>query len=107
MLMLDHPHLSWQIGVAGQSDVVDENGQTSPVIGWNDLHILYQLPDGSMWAEHGNLFDSEDLVSCHWLLTLCVHNLSASLKVSAKYSAATFECTWNSYSQLKSWLVTL
>ena len=50
---------------SGQSDVVDEDGQASPVIGWNDLHILYQLPDGTKWAEHGNLYDSDDLVSCH------------------------------------------
>ena len=54
-----------QAGVTGQSDVVDEDGQASPVIGWNDLHILYQLPDGSKWAEHGSLYDSEDLVSCY------------------------------------------
>lgn len=54
---------------SGQSDVVDEDGQASPVIGWNDLHVLYQLPDGSKWAEHGSLYDSEDLVS------QCIYNL--------------------------------
>ena len=75
VLMLDYPHLSWQPAVAGQSDVVDEHGQASPVIGWNDLHILYQLPDGSMWAEHGNLYDSEDLVSGYWMLTPILINL--------------------------------
>ena len=44
--------------------MVDEDGQASPVIGWNDLHMLYQLPDGSKWAEHGSFYDCEDLVSC-------------------------------------------
>lgn len=74
----------WQpstpLGV-GQSDVVDEHGQASPVIGWNDLHILYQLPDGSKWAEHGSLYDSEDLVSCHVPpLLITVHQLSLSVR---------------------------
>ncbi|KAL3136053.1 hypothetical protein ABBQ32_007083 [Trebouxia sp. C0010 RCD-2024] len=46
----------------GQSDVVDDDGQASPVIGWNDLYVLYQLPDGSKWAEHGSFYDCEDLV---------------------------------------------
>lgn len=48
---------------AGQSDVLDEEGQANPIISWSDLHVLYQLPDGSKWAEHGNFFDCEDLVS--------------------------------------------
>jgi len=25
--------------------------------------VLYQLPDGTKWAEHGNFYDCEDLVS--------------------------------------------
>ncbi len=51
------------LACAGQSDVVDEEGQASPVISWSDLHVLYQLPDGTKWAEHGNFYDCEDLVS--------------------------------------------
>lgn len=51
------------LACAGQSDVVDEEGQANPVISWSDLHVLYQLPDGSKWAEHGNFYDCEDLVS--------------------------------------------
>ncbi|DBB15448.1 hypothetical protein WJX82_010599 [Trebouxia sp. C0006] len=46
----------------GQSDVVDEEGQANPVISWSDLHVLYQLPDGTKWAEHGNFYDCEDLI---------------------------------------------
>ncbi|KAL0032654.1 hypothetical protein WJX79_000612 [Trebouxia sp. C0005] len=46
----------------GQSDVVDEEGQASPVISWSDLHVLYQLPDGTKWAEHGTFYDCEDLI---------------------------------------------
>ncbi|DBA98834.1 TPA: hypothetical protein ACH3X1_014596 [Trebouxia sp. C0004] len=46
----------------GESDVVDEQGQASPVISWSDLHVLYQLPDGTKWAEHGNFYDCEDLI---------------------------------------------
>ena len=41
----------------------------SPLISWSDLHHMYTLPDGSKWAEHGLLYDSEDLVRpqscCH------------------------------------------
>lgn len=64
---------SMTIWCSGQSEVVDEDGQASPVIGWNDLHILYQLPDGSKWAEHGSLYDYEDLVSCRFchILIMC------------------------------------
>lgn len=51
------------LACAGQSDVVDEEGQASPVISWSDLHVLYQLPDGTKWAEHGNFYDCEDVVS--------------------------------------------
>ena len=35
----------------------------SPIISWSNLCSLYELPDGSQWAEHGNLVDAEDLVS--------------------------------------------
>ena len=49
--------------MAGQSDVLDEDGEANPIISWSDLHVLYQLPDGSKWAEHGNFYDCEDLVS--------------------------------------------
>ena len=58
-----HTYLGQSTGCAGQSDVVDEEGQASPVISWSDLHVLYQLPDGTKWAEHGNFYDCEDLVS--------------------------------------------
>ena len=51
------------LACAGQSDVVDEEGQANPIISWSDLHVLYQLPDGTKWAEHGNFYDCEDLVS--------------------------------------------
>ena len=34
----------------------------SPLISWSDLAALYRLPDGTTWAEHGTLYDSEDLV---------------------------------------------
>ncbi|KAK9819899.1 hypothetical protein WJX72_003777 [[Myrmecia] bisecta] len=33
----------------------------SPLISWSDLHTLYQMPDGTKWAEHGHFHDSEDL----------------------------------------------
>ena len=48
---------------AGQSDTLGDDGQPNPIISWSDLHVLYQLPDGTKWAEHGNFFDSEDVVS--------------------------------------------
>lgn len=47
----------------GQSEASDEDGEPNPIISWSDLHALYQLPDGTKWAEHGNYFDSEDMVS--------------------------------------------
>ena len=34
----------------------------SPIISWSNLCSLYEMPDGSQWAEHGNLVDAEDLV---------------------------------------------
>lgn len=34
----------------------------SPLISWSDLHALYQLPDGTKWAEHGFFHDAEDMV---------------------------------------------
>lgn len=40
-----------------------EGADGSPVISWSDLATLYQLPDGSKWAEHGFFYDREDLVS--------------------------------------------
>ena len=43
--------------------MLDEDGEANPIISWSDLHVLYQLPDGSKWAEHGNFYDCEDLVS--------------------------------------------
>ncbi|KAK9836658.1 hypothetical protein WJX74_005458 [Apatococcus lobatus] len=33
----------------------------SPIISWSNLCSLYEMPDGSQWAEHGNLVDAEDL----------------------------------------------
>ena len=47
------------LACAGQSDVVDEEGQASLIVSWNDLHVLYQLADGTKWAEHGNFYDCE------------------------------------------------
>lgn len=35
----------------------------SPLISWSDLHALYELPDGTKWAEHGFFHDAEDMVS--------------------------------------------
>ena len=56
----------------GQSDILDEEGEANPIISWSDLHVLYQLPDGSKWAEHGNFYDCEDLVSSTtWSLPHC------------------------------------
>lgn len=75
----------------GQSDVVDEHGQASPVIGWNDLHVLYQLPDGSKWAEHGSLYDSEDLVSYHVPPSMITVRW-LSLSVLFLQAAAVLEC---------------
>ncbi len=34
----------------------------SPLISWSDLHALYELPDGTKWAEHGFFHDVEDMV---------------------------------------------
>ena len=41
---------------------IGEGADGSPLISWSDLVALYQLPDGSKWAEHGSLYDIEDLV---------------------------------------------
>ena len=49
----------------------------TPLISWSDLHVLYQLPDGSKWAEHGHLHDAEDLVRMfckHAISYVCMHS---------------------------------
>ena len=33
------------------------------LISYSDLFGFYQLPDGTKWAEHGYLYDREDVVS--------------------------------------------
>ncbi|CAL8460566.1 g95 [Coccomyxa elongata] len=33
----------------------------SPLISWSNLHALYELPDGTKWAEHGFFHDAEDM----------------------------------------------
>lgn len=33
----------------------------SPLLSWSDLYSFYELPDGTKWAEHGYLYDAEDL----------------------------------------------
>lgn len=33
----------------------------SPLLSWSRLNAVYQLPDGSLWAEHENFYDLEDL----------------------------------------------
>ncbi|CAD7698584.1 unnamed protein product [Ostreobium quekettii] len=38
---------------------VGEDG--SPLLSWSDLYSFYELPDGTKWAEHGYLYDAEDL----------------------------------------------
>ena len=59
---------------------IGEGPDGSPLISWSDLLALYQLPDGSTWAEHGTLYDTEDLVrlsACHVpFCALHVHDLA-------------------------------
>ena len=31
------------------------------IISWSELYALYQLPDGTTWAEHGYFHDAEDV----------------------------------------------
>jgi len=40
-----------------------EGRDGSPLLSWSNLFAFYQLPDGSKWAEHGYLYDREDLES--------------------------------------------
>lgn len=41
---------------------IGEGPDGSPLISWSDLVALYRLADGTTWAEHGTLYDAEDLV---------------------------------------------
>ena len=41
---------------------IGEGKDGSPLLSWSNLFAFYQLPDGSKWAEHGYLYDREDLV---------------------------------------------
>jgi len=40
---------------------IGEGKDGSPLLSWSNLFAFYQLPDGSKWAEHGYLYDREDL----------------------------------------------
>ena len=58
---------------------IGEGSDGSPLISWSDLVSLYSLPDGSKWAEHGSLYDAEDLVppaspACSTPAALLVHH---------------------------------
>ena len=41
---------------------IGEGKDGSPLLSWSNLFAFYELPDGSKWAEHGYLYDREDLV---------------------------------------------
>ena len=45
------------------------------LISWSQLHSLYQLPDGSKWAEATNLIDREDLVRLSLESTCSVYDI--------------------------------
>ena len=46
----------------------------TPLISWSDLRALYQLSDGSKWAEHGFFHDAEDLVRARFGHLLALDN---------------------------------
>ena len=65
-MLLDYPYLSWQTGVAEQTDMVDEDGQASPV-SWLEACFAFscQLPDGQL-----SMAICTTLMTWYWLLTL-------------------------------------
>ena len=45
----------------GISFNIGTGGDGSPLLSYSTLCALYQLPDGSKWAEHVDYFDMDDL----------------------------------------------
>ena len=41
---------------------IGQGADSTPLISWSNLYSLYELPDGSKWAEHGFFHDTEDMV---------------------------------------------
>eukprot|EP00891_Asterochloris_glomerata_P006918 jgi/Astpho2/6918/fgenesh1_pg.00107_%23_8_t len=66
----DDPTQTFRFDLADRTHCASFNLGPSPsaspgtedfLISWSNLYALYQLPDGSTWAEHGSLLDVEDL----------------------------------------------
>ena len=54
------------------------------LISYSDLCALYELPDGTKWAEHGALYDMEDMVPSPPLSRgRCHCNLSLQLNLAS------------------------
>ncbi len=45
----------------GISFAIGEGDDGSPLLSYSVCHAFYQLPDGSKWAEHTDLYDVDDL----------------------------------------------
>ena len=63
---------------------IGEGQDGSPLISWSDMMVLYQLPDGTKWAEHGSLYDTEDLV-------IPVSSLGQSLPFAQAFGTACWQ----------------
>ena len=45
----------------GISFAIGEGDDGSPLLSYSVCHAFYELPDGSKWAEHTDLYDVDDL----------------------------------------------
>eukprot|EP00877_Chromochloris_zofingiensis_P006217 jgi/Chrzof1/1849/Cz10g23180.t1 len=42
---------------------IGEGPDGSPLLSWSTLYAIYELPDGSKWAEHSYLHDDDDITA--------------------------------------------
>ncbi len=64
----------------GISFAIGEGDDGSPLLSYSVIHAFYQLPDGSKWAEHTDLYDVDDLRTAGKLAKLPFRQLTEGLR---------------------------
>ena len=64
----------------GISFAIGEGDDGSPLLSYSICHAYYQLPDGSKWAEHTDLYDVDDLRSAGKIAKLPFRQLTEGLR---------------------------
>jgi hypothetical protein len=67
----------------GISFAIGEGDDGSPLLSYSVIHAFYQLPDGSKWAEHTDLYDVDDLRTAGKLAKLPFRQLTEGLRCAS------------------------